>query len=349
MIIGIPKERLDGERRVAITPQSCQKLVDVGHKVLFESGAGLGINISDNEYLNAGACITSQLEVWKAEFILKVKEPVKSEYQYFQEGQTICGFLHLAANRLCVNEMVEKKITAIACENIVIDNQFKLLRPVSEIAGRKALFTAIGLLEVESGGSGILLSGTSVASPGTVTIIGAGVVGKNALEMGLAIGAKVNILDLNEELLATIKQKYDHRNLNCFVSTKEKLLELASETNVLISTVLVPGGTPPKVITKQLLSKLQAGTVIVDVSSDQGGSVEGLTERTTHSKPTLDLDGVIYYGVPNMPAAVPKTATESIQGIVDLIIARETSAEVKLQVETGIQINSGQIVNQHLK
>lgn len=348
MRIGIPKERMDGERRIAITPTTCQKLVDNGFEVYIETEAGRGSGFNDLEYINSGAIICTQEEVWDSKIIVKVKEPVVSEYGFFKDDQIICGFLHLAANPDCVTAMVKSNVTAIACENIIIDGKLELLKPVSEIAGRKALFTAIGLLEQQSGGKGMLLSGTSVAEAGNVTIIGAGVVGQNAAKMAAAIGATVNIYDINEEVIAEINNENDDL-ISGHLSTEQALLDICKTTDVLISTVLIPGSAAPKIVTTQMVRKLPTGSVIVDVSSDQGGSVELAKVRTTHSNPTIDLEGKVYYGVPNMPAAVPRTATESIQGIFDLLIEAKLDILGDSRLISGIQVQGGKIINKHLE
>lgn len=348
MEIGIPKERLDGERRVALTPEMCKKLTDVGIRVYIETEAGIGCGYTDINYINSGAIICAQHEVWDAPIIVKVKEPVQSEYTYFKEGQTVIGFLHLAANPKCVEAMARNRMTAIACENIVIDGKLQLLKPVSEIAGRKALFTAISLLEQQNGGKGMLLSGTSVAKPGIVTIIGGGVVGQSAAVMANAIGASVRIFDISDKAIEALNTQYSNTNIKVYKSTSENILNACMDSDVLISTVLIPGSAAPKIISTEMVSALPKGSVIVDVSSDQGGSVEPAINRTTHSQPTYDINGVVYYGVPNMPAAVPKTATESIQGIFEILVECNENLMKDKRIISGLQLNSGQIVNEHL-
>ncbi len=349
MIIGIPKERLEGERRVAITPATCKKLVDNGFIIHIETEAGLGCGFTDIDYINNGATVCAQHEVWEAPVIVKVKEPVSSEYGYFKTGQTVIGFLHLAANPKCVEAMVSKEMTAIACENVVVDGKFELLKPVSEIAGRKALFTAISLLEQNHGGKGMLLSGTSVAKPGIVSIIGGGVVGQNAAEMANAIGATVRIFDINEQAIEHLNKKYQGTNITASKSTSENLLTACIDSDVLISTVLIPGSSAPKIVTTEMVDKLPKGSVIIDVSSDQGGSVEPAVKRTTHSQPTYLINDVVYYGVPNMPAAVPKTATESIQGIFEILNQTGEGYLDDERIVSGLQVLNGDIINNHLK
>lgn len=349
MLIGVPKERLDGERRVAITPETCQLLVNNGFTIHIETEAGLGCGFTDIDYINCGATVCAQHEIWEAPVIVKVKEPVSSEYNYFKNGQTVIGFLHLAANPKCVQAMVAKEMTAIACENIVVDGKFELLKPVSEIAGRKALFTAISLLEQNQGGKGMLLSGTSVAKPGVVSVVGGGVVGQNAAEMANAIGATVRVFDINDQVIEDLNDKCQGTNITAHKSSSENLLAACEDSDVLISTVLIPGSSAPKIVTTEMVGRMAKGSVIIDVSSDQGGSVEPAKKRTTHSQPTYEINGVVYYGVPNMPAAVPKTATESIQGIFEILNQAKDDYLNDERVISGLQVMNGQIINKHLE
>ncbi len=351
MIIGIPKERKQGEGRVSITPESVARLSG-SNQILIEYGAGEQSGYLDKDYVLAGAVMCSQEQVWESELILKVKEPMPEEYTLFKEGQIIWGFLHLAANPECVKEMVSKNVCAIASENIVIDGSFQLLKPVSEIAGRKALFTALHYLEVQNGGCGLLLSGTSVAKSGIVTILGGGVVAQNACDMAIAIGAKVNILEINLKQVNLLKDKYNNEDVEVMISNDDMIREYCSMADVVISTVLIPGAKPPKLITKEVAASMKAGSVIVDVSSDQGGTCATLDGPTSHANPTKVVSGVVHYAVPNMPASVPRTATNSIQGVVDLIVELEAvgieNIENIASIKSGIQIKDGQIINQKL-
>ncbi len=349
MVVGVPKEQKAGECRVAITPESVKRLVPE-IEVLIEENAGILSGYTNEEYKNAGAQIVSQSAVWEADLILKVKEPMPSEYHLFKENQIIWGFLHLAANPECVKVMLEKKVTAIASENIVIDNEFKLLKPVSEIAGRKALFTALHYLEKQNEGMGILLSGTSVAKAGTVCILGGGVVAQNACDMALAIGASVVIIELNEKQIQNLTTKYKNQAVTIVKSTAENIFEYGKMSDVVISTVLIPGGKPPKLITKELVKAMKTGSVIIDVSSDQGGTCETLEGPTSQTDPIKIIDGVIHYAVPNMPASVPRTATNSIQGVIELIITLNKKGAIDLSPEimSGVQVCSGKIINKKL-
>ncbi len=351
MKIGIPKEQKQGEGRVAITPLSVKRLSPY-YEILIETNAGTLSAYSDEDYLEAGAQIVDQATVWDAEIILKVKEPMESEYHLFKENQIIWGFLHLAANPKCVKAMLDKKVLAIASENIVIDDEFKLLKPVSEIAGRKALFTALHYLEAQQSGMGMLLSGTSVAPSGNVSIIGGGVVAQNACDMGIAIGANVKIIELNDQQIKYLETKYENKTVTVIKSSAENIFMACQDADVVISTVLIPGANPPKLITKELVKAMKTGSVIVDVSSDQGGTCETLDGATSHADPIRIVDGVIHYAVPNMPASVPQTATNSIQGVIDLLIEL---ADVTIEqineipsINSGIQVQNGKIVNQKL-
>ncbi len=352
MIVGIPKEKKQGEARVAITPNSVRKLVSNKIDVQIETSAGVASGYTNGDYEEAGAIIVTMEKVWEADLVLKVKEPMENEYKLFKKNQIIWGFLHLAANPECVKMMVEKNVCAIASENIVIDGSFKLLKPVSEIAGRKALFTALHYLETQQGGAGILLSGTSVAEPGIVTILGGGVVAQNGCEMALAIGAKVNIVEIDDRQIANLKNKYAQDAVNIIKSTGESIYDSCVVADVVISTVLIPGGNPPKLITTQIVKEMKSGSVIIDVSSDQGGTCETLDGPTTHQSPIKIIDDVIHYAVPNMPASVPRTATNSIQGVIDLIIELNKigieNIEDNASIKSGIQIKDGQIINKKL-
>ncbi len=351
MKIGIPKERKIGEKRVAITPASVKRL-GKEYEVLIEENAGILSGYSDQEYLEAGAKIVDQPAVWNSEIILKVKEPMPSEYELFKENQIIWGFLHLAANPECVQQMLRKDVTAIASENIIINGEYQLLRPVSEIAGRKALFTALHYLEAQQGGQGILLSGTSVAEPGQVTILGGGVVAQNACDMALAIGAEVTIVELNPKQIELLTIKYAGQDVEIIASTNESIYQTATNADVVISTVLIPGAKPPKLITKEIVKAMKTGTVIIDVSSDQGGTCETLSAATSHDEPVKIIDGVIHYAVPNMPASVPRTATNSIQGVIDLLLVLAESGietiEQLPEIASGLQVHHGKIINEKL-
>lgn len=352
MIVGIPKERKQGEGRVAITPVSVKQLSNYC-QVYVETGAGILSGYSDFEYTDAGAIITNVNQVWEADLILKVKEPTESEYVFFKNNQIIWGFLHLAANPKCVQVMKEAGVTAIASENIVIDNQLKLLMPVSEIAGRKALFTALHYLEAQNGGRGMLLSGTSLSSSGVVTILGGGIVAQNACDMALAIGAKVNILEINQKQIEDLNTKYVEQGVNVVHSTSQSIYEYCLLADVVISTVLIPGGQPPKLITKEIVNQMKKGSVIIDVSSDQGGTCETLSKATSHANPIVIIDDVVHYAVPNIPASVPRTASNSIQGVIDLIIDLSIHGVEHItsitEINSGIQIHNGIVVNDKLE
>ncbi len=349
MVVGIPKEQKTGECRVAITPESVKRLVPE-ITVLIEENAGILSGYSNEEYQEAGAQIVDQNRVWEADLILKVKEPMPSEYNLFKEKQIIWGFLHLAANPECVKVMLEKKVTAIASENIIIDDEYKLLKPVSEIAGRKALFTALHYLEQQNNGMGILLSGTTVAKAGTVCILGGGVVAQNACDMALAIGANVVLIELNEEQIKKLTTKYENNAVTIVKSTPESIFKYGKDSDVIISTVLIPGGKPPKLITKELVKAMKSGSVIIDVSSDQGGTCATLDGPTSQADPIKIIDGVIHYAVPNMPASVPRTATNSIQGVIELIIELNKKQKIELSptIMSGVQVCDGKILNEKL-
>lgn len=242
MKIGIPKERKIGEKRVSITPNSVTKLVSNDIEVLIETTAGEGCLYTDEIYKAAGAKIVTQEEVWECEVILKVKEPMANEYHLFKENQIIWGFLHLPANPECVAKMIEKNVCAIASETMIIDGTLQLLKPVSEIAGRRSFFIGLNYLEQQYGGKGILLTGTESINSGNVCVIGGGVVGQNAAEMALAVGCNVEILELNN--LESLQEKFPKAKIT--LSTEENLHTALKNCDVAISTILIPGGNHQK-------------------------------------------------------------------------------------------------------
>ncbi len=354
MIIGCPKERKIGEKRVSLTPSSVKELVQNNLTVLIEKDAGIGCGYLDEDYINNGAKIVLQQEVWEADLIIKVKEPQEEEYPLFKTNQIIFGFLHLAASPECVEQMQKKNITAIAAETIKKNGIFNLLKPVSQIAGRRALFVGLHYLETFYGGKGILLSGTKTIDPGNVLIIGGGEVGINAADMSLAIGCKVVIAEVNNQRIEDLKQKYQNDKVQIIKSTDEALTDEVADKDVIISTVLIPGAKAPKVLKRSITANISSGTVVVDVSADQGGTVEIMKTTTSHDNPIKIIDDVVYYAVPNMPGAVPKTASESIQGSVEYIIkisqlGVNNLAKEDVGFKEGIQIKDSNIVYKNLK
>ena len=310
MIIGVPKEIKNSENRVAVVPSGVKAFIHSGHKVLIEKGAGLGSGISNEEFLSSGAeIVNSNREVFSgAEMILKVKEPLPSEYPLLQEGQILFTYLHLAPLPDLTKALLKAKIVGIAYETIQLqDGSLPLLTPMSEIAGRMSVHIGASLLHKERGGSGVLLGGVPGVEPGKVVILGGGVVGTNAAKMAIGTGASVSILDVELNRLRYLDDIFGgrvHLLMSNYYNTEKSL----READLVIGAVLVTGATAPKLVTREMLSKMKEGAVIVDVAVDQGGCVETCSP-TTHQNPTYVVEGVIHYCVANMPGAVARTST----------------------------------------
>lgn len=310
MIIGIPKEIKDKEFRVAMVPAGVKTLVSFGHTVLIEKTAGEGSAIPDAEYMLAGAeLVDTAAEVFgRAEIIVKVKEPLACEYPLLRKNQILYTYLHLAPLPELTDALVQQKVIGIGYETVQLDNGYlPLLAPMSEVAGRMSIQVGTRYLEKESGGRGVLLGGVPGVEHGHVTIIGGGTVGSNAARVASALGATVTILDTNLHRLAYLEDIFAGR-INTLMSNIHNIEQELTITDLVIGAVLVPGGRAPNVICREMLSLMKKGSVIVDVAIDQGGSVE-TSIPTTHSDPIFVVDGIIHYGVTNMPGAVPRTST----------------------------------------
>ena len=316
MIIGVPKEIKNNENRVAITPAGVHALVNAGHTVVIEKNAGLGSGIEDGDFVAAGAVILeSNKDVFeKADTIVKVKEPLESEYDLFKEGQTLFTYLHLAPNPSLTSALIKKKLTAIAYETVQPkDGSLPLLTPMSEVAGRMSIQVGANLLQKYNGGAGMLLGGVTGVLPAEVVIIGGGVVGLNAAKMAVGLGARVTILDINKTRLAYIDDVFNGR-VSTLVCNEYNVAEMAKKADLLVGAVLVTGAKAPKIVTAEMVKTMKKGSVIVDVAIDQGGSIETIDRVTTHDNPCFEKYGVIHYSVANMPGAVPKTSTYALTG-----------------------------------
>ena len=310
MIIGCPKEIKTREYRVGLVPGGVAALVARGHQVLLEKGAGLGSGIADEAYVAAGAQIVDKAtDVWsKAQMIVKVKEPIASEYGLMQEGQTIYTYFHLAADKPLTKALLERKIAAVAYETIQTeDNQLPLLKPMSEVAGRMAIQVGAVSLQKEHGGKGILLPGVPGVRRGKVVILGGGVVGTNAAKVASGMGAEVVILDISVNRLAQLDDIFGSR-LTPLYSDKANIEKHVRDADLVIGGVLVPGAKAPKLVSEKLISEMTPGSVVVDVAVDQGGCIE-TCKPTTHDNPTYLVHGVVHYCVANMPGAVAQTST----------------------------------------
>jgi alanine dehydrogenase len=312
MIVGLPKEVKDKEYRVAMTPGGVQQLVGAGHRVLVQSGAGAGSGFEDDEYERAGGvCLPTAEEVWHADLVVKVKEPQPQEYAFLRPGLALFTFLHLAADRALTLEMMERGVTGIAYETVERpDGSLPLLTPMSEVAGRMAVQVGAQYLEKTHGGRGKLLGGVPGVRPADVTIIGAGVVGTQAAQTALGLGAHVMILDVNVDRLRFLEQVLAGR-LTTLTANPINIAEAVKRADLLIGAVLIKGATAPRLVAREMVRSMEAGSVIVDVSVDQGGCIE-TTRPATHSKPIHVDEGVIHYGVTNMPGAVPRTSTYAL-------------------------------------
>ena len=316
MIIGVPKEIKNNENRVAITPSGVIQLIGAGHTVLIEKNAGEGSSFSNAEYEQAGAkIINSASEVWeKAQMILKVKEPLPSEYPYFRPGLIIFTYLHLANESQLARALIENKVTAIAYETLSVNKTLPLLTPMSEVAGRMAVQIGAQYLEKSEGGKGILLSGIPGVKRGKVTIIGGGVVGTNAAKIALGFGADVTIVDLNSNRLRQLEEIFGTR-IQTLMSNSYNIADAVKESDLVIGSVLIPGAKAPKLVTEEMVKTMQPGSVIVDVAIDQGGNFETVDHPTTHDDPIFVKHGVIHYAVSNIPGAVPRTSTIGLTNV----------------------------------
>lgn len=309
MLIGLPKEIKDNEYRVGLTPDTVKTLTRRGHQVLVQSGAGLGSSLLDEEYQAAGALIVNNAEAaWAADLVVKVKEPIASEYQFLRPDLLLFTYLHLASDRPLTDALLASKTTGIAYETVqTLDGSLPLLIPMSEVAGRMATQVGASYLQKSHGGRGVLLGGVPGVAPANVLILGAGIVGTNAARIAVGLGAHVTVLDISHARLKYLDDIYQGR-LQTRFSNEATIEELILSADLVIGAILIPGGRAPSLITRKMLPTMRKGSVIVDVAVDQGGCVE-TTRATTHSQPTYEIDGVVHYCVANMPGAVPRTST----------------------------------------
>ncbi|MBU3571772.1 alanine dehydrogenase [Priestia aryabhattai] len=316
MIIGVPKEIKNNENRVAITPAGVASFVGTGHRVLIENEAGIGSNFTNEDYVKAGAeIVETAADVWaQAEMIMKVKEPLASEYGYFRPGLILFTYLHLAAEPALAKALKDSGVTAIAYETVAVNRTLPLLTPMSEVAGRMASQIGAQFLQKSNGGKGILLAGVPGVSRGKVTIIGGGGVGTNAAKIAIGLGADVTIIDLSPERLRQLDDIFGNQ-INTLVSNPYNIADAVAESDLVIGAVLIPGAKAPKLVTEEMVKSMKPGSVIVDVAIDQGGIVETIDHITTHDQPTYEKHGVVHYAVANMPGAVPRTSTIALTNV----------------------------------
>ena len=311
MNIGIPKEIKTLEHRVAATPAAVHALTHAGHNVFVEAGAGDGSGFADADYAAAGAQIVSVADAWSQRLVMKVKEPIAAEYKYLRSDLLLFTYLHLAADRPLTDALLASGTTGIAYETVQTANgALPLLTPMSEVAGRMATQVGAHFLERSQGGRGLLLGGVPGVSKGEVAILGGGVVGTNAAKIALGLGAKVTILDVSHARLQYLDDIFSGQ-IETRASNVGNIVELLATADLLIGAVLIPGARAPRLVTRDMLSIMKKGSVIVDVAVDQGGCIETI-KATTHAEPTYVVDGVVHYGVANMPGAVPNTSTKAL-------------------------------------
>jgi len=316
MIVGVPKEIKNLENRVAVTPAGAGEFVRHGHQLLVERGAGMGSGFSDEEYERAGATLldTHEAVFAQAEMIVKVKEPIASEYPLLRENQLLFTYLHLAAEETLTRMLMERKVQAVAYETVQLANgSLPLLTPMSEVAGRMSAHVGAHLLEQTYGGRGMLLGGVPGVPGADVVIVGGGVVGTNAAQVALGMGANVTVIERNVERLRYLDQVL-HGRFHSLASNQANLAESVRHADLVIGSVLLPGAKAPKLITSGMVASMPRGAVVVDVAIDQGGCFE-TSRPTSHSDPTYVIDGVVHYCVTNMPGAVPRTSTLALSNV----------------------------------
>lgn len=309
MRIGLPKEIKLRESRVGLTPAGVKALVDAGHEVIVERGAGEGSGFSDEGYTVEGAKLGTQEQVWAADLVVKVKEPQAEEYKYFREDLILFTYLHLAADYELTQAMLNSGMTGIAYETVQLgDRSLPLLAPMSEIAGRMSIQVGVHFLEKPNGGPGILLGGVPGVPPAKVVVVGGGMVGTQAVRMAVGFGADVTVFDVSAARLRYLDDIFAGR-VKTVMSNSYTIAETLRDADLVVGAVLIPGARAPKLVTRDMVSQMKRGSVIVDVAVDQGGCVETADRVTTHDEPTYLVDGVIHYSVANMPGAVPRTST----------------------------------------
>ena len=314
MIIGVPKEIKEQERRIALVPSAAEQLTKRGHTVLVEKNGGIGSGYPDEEYKKAGAEIVDLAKdvFARADMIVKVKEPLPAEFPLLRKGQILFTYLHLAASKALTDALLKSGVTAIAYETIQIGNRLPLLEPMSEIAGRMSVVMGAYFLAKHNGGSGVLLGGVPGVLPGRVVVIGGGTAGVNAARMATGLGADVTILEVDLERMRFLDITMG--SAHTLYSSESHLRELMPNVDLLIGAVLVPGAKAPKLITRAMLKAMKTGSVLVDIAIDQGGCAE-TSRPTTHLQPVYVEEGVTHYCVANMPAAYARTATQALTNI----------------------------------
>ena len=352
MRISVPTEIKNNEFRVAITPSGVHDLVASGHEVLVQSGAGVGSGISDEAYRSAGASVIANAdEVWaRAEILLKVKEPIASEYRHFREGLVLFTYLHLAAEPELTRALMDARVTAIAYETVQLPTgQLPLLAPMSEVAGRLGALVGANTLLRPNGGAGLLVSGVPGTHPANVVVLGGGVAGSNATQMAVGMGADVTVLDTNLFRLRELDAQYDGR-IKTIASNTLEIERACLEADLVIGSVLIPGAKAPKLVSNDVVRRMKPGSVLVDIAIDQGGCFAD-SHPTTHADPTFAVHGSLFYCVANMPGAVPQTSTYALTNAtlpyVRAIANKgwQAAFEADPALALGLNVHAGEIAN----
>lgn len=352
MRISVPTEIKNNEFRVALTPAGVHDLVGSGHEVFVQSGAGIGSSMPDSEYADAGAVLLDDADdVWdRAELLLKVKEPIASEYRYFRDDLVLFTYLHLAADRPLTEQLVTSGITAIAYETVQLPGGgLPLLAPMSEVAGRLAPLVGANTLLASNGGLGLLMSGVPGTRPATVTVIGGGVAGANAAVIASGMGADVTVFDTNIPRLRMLDDHFGGR-VKTAASNPLDLRRAVIGSDLVIGSVLIPGARAPKLVTNDMVAQMRPGSVLVDIAVDQGGCFED-TRPTTHAEPTFAVHDTVFYCVANMPGAVPNTSTSALTNATLPYVRRiaalgwRTALGADPALAAGLNVAAGAIVN----
>lgn len=351
MEIGVPKETKDQEFRVGLSPSSVRVLGENGHAIFVETGASAGAGFTDDDYRQAGAQIVSTAEdAWNRDLVVKVKEPLRSEYRFLQKEQLLFTYLHLAADRGLTEHLIDCGVTAIAYETVeqTGSNKLPLLTPMSIIAGRLAVQFGARFLERQQGGRGVLLGGVPGVRPGKVAIVGGGVVGTEAARIAVGMGAAVQIMEVNVERLSYLETLFGSR-VELLYSNSAQIEAVVPEADLLIGAVLVPGRKAPVLVHRNIVKRMRPGSVIIDVAVDQGGCVETL-QPTSHTHPTYVEEGVVHYGVPNMPGAVPWTATQALNNstlpyVLQLANLGLKALEINPALASGVNVQNHRLVH----
>jgi len=353
MRIAVPAEIKNNEYRVAITPAGVKDLVSAGHSVVIQAGAGLGSNITDDAYAKQGAEIEKDAaKVWASgDMVLKVKEPIDSEYPHFREGMLLFTYLHLAAEEHLTKALLAAKVTAIAYETVQLPTRaLPLLAPMSEVAGRLSVIVGANAMLRPNGGPGLLVPGVPGTHPANIVVLGGGVAGTNAVAMAVGLGATVSVLDTNIQRLRELDALYAGR-VQTLASNAYEIEQAAIHADMVIGSVLIPGAKAPKLITNEIVKKMKPGSVLVDIAIDQGGCFED-SHATTHSEPTFQVHNSIFYCVANMPGAAPQTSTHALTNAtapyVRALAAKgwKDALRADASLALGLNTHDGQLTNE---